>query len=87
MVGWLGAVLHSAMAPGDFLAKPEPDTITVWPFLRLVWGVTLNLALPAADSPVQAKMPIAKIVGKKYFIVSLLGLGCNSTFAIKTPFK
>jgi len=47
IVGWLGALLHSAMPPSELAEYPEPETLTDCPLLSPESGVTVRVGPPA----------------------------------------
>ena len=54
-VGCPGSLLHSMPAPVELAVKPEPDTVTLWPFVRLVDGVTCRV--PEAPASAASARP------------------------------
>lgn len=63
--------MHSMTAPVELAAKPEPDTITLWPFVSPELGETdrLGLAEAAADArkiaPRAASNRTARTIGAR----------------------
>lgn len=52
MVGCPGSLLHSMPAPVELAVKPEPETVTLWPFVRLVDGVTCTVPEAPASAAI-----------------------------------
>lgn len=69
-VGWLVSLLHSSTAPVLLFANPEPLTDTAWPFVRLVFGVTVTLGAAAAGDamrPIGTMSEIAPRIPSKAY--------------------